>query len=195
MPPATMSTRAHSKQWGDRPRPASAPRRRTARVAEGIVRLSLRAALRSIGLSGRAWVRFPPAAFLLVALLVFIFVLARGGASASSSSADAAAAARTSLQAAEKLGVGGSWPLIPPGRRRHIRTAGCCWLLVSCLLSGDIQPNPGPADRLRTLQVYCQNVCSLKNKLGTLRSHAGELAGYDAVCLTETWLGPHVSDA
>ena len=38
-------------------------------------------------------------------------------------------------------------------------------------------------------------VCSLKNKQGTLRTHAGELIGYDAICLTETWLGPHVADS
>ena len=38
-------------------------------------------------------------------------------------------------------------------------------------------------------------MCSLKNKLGTLRTHAGELAGYDAICLSETWLSSHVADS
>ena len=43
--------------------------------------------------------------------------------------------------------------------------------------------------------MYCQNTCSLKNKLSTLRAHAGELDGYDVVGLSETWLGPHVLDS
>ena len=41
----------------------------------------------------------------------------------------------------------------------------------------------------------CQNVCSLNNKLGTLRSHAPELASYEVIGLTESWLGPHVADS
>ena len=57
-------------------------------------------------------------------------------------------------------------------------------------LSGDIESNPGPE-----LRIFQQNVCSLKNKLGTLRTHAGELTGYDAICLTETWLNHHVADS
>ena len=58
------------------------------------------------------------------------------------------------------------------------------------LLSGDIESNPGPE-----LRIFQQNVCSLKNKLGTLRTHAGELTDYDAICLTETWLSHHVADS
>ena len=77
-------------------------------------------------------------------------------------------------------------------KRKTPRPAGCWWLLLSCLLAGDVQVNPGPAHKLC---VFSQNVRSVKNKLGTLRTHAGELAGYDAVCLTETWLGPHVTDS
>ena len=75
-------------------------------------------------------------------------------------------------------------------RRRSLKPSGCCWLLMLFLLSGDIESNPGPE-----LRIFQQNVCSLKNKLGTLRTHAGELIGYDAICLTETWLGPHVADS
>ena len=72
-------------------------------------------------------------------------------------------------------------------RRRPLKPTGCFWLLMLFLLSGDIESNPG-----LELHIFSQNVCSLKNKLGTLRTHAGELTGYDAIRLTETWLGPHV---
>ena len=87
------------------------------------------------------------------------------------------------------------FPMVGQHRRRTIKPTWCGWLLASCLLSGDIELNPGPSGRQRALRVYCQNVCSLKNKLSTLRSHAGELVGYDAVGLTESWLGPHVLDS
>ena len=63
-------------------------------------------------------------------------------------------------------------------------------MLACLLLSGDIETNPGPA-----IRVFSQNVRSLKNKLCVLRSHAGELADYSALCLTETWLAPHVGDS
>ena len=75
-------------------------------------------------------------------------------------------------------------------RRQATKPTGCFWLLACLLLSGDIESNPGPA-----LRVFSQNVRSIKNKLGVLRTHAGELADYSAVCLTETWLAPHVSDS
>ena len=58
------------------------------------------------------------------------------------------------------------------------------------LLAGDIEKNPGP-----TLCIYSQNVCSLKNKLGELRTSAGELADYHAICLSESWLNEHVADS
>ncbi|KAF0289802.1 hypothetical protein FJT64_011975 [Amphibalanus amphitrite] len=45
--------------------------------------------------------------------------------------------------------------------------------------------NPGPA-----LRLYSQNVNSLKRKLGTLRTHAGELAEFDALCFVETKMAP-----
>ena len=65
-----------------------------------------------------------------------------------------------------------------------------CWILLLCLLAGDIQTNPGPA-----LRVFQQNVNSIKGKLGVMRSHAGELADYHAICLTESKLGPSVGDS
>ena len=89
----------------------------------------------------------------------------------------------------------GLYPTVVHHRRHPIKPTWCCWLLASFLLSGDIETNPGPAARMRTIGVYCQNTCSLKNKLATLRSHAGELGGYDVVALSETWLGPHVLDS
>ncbi|KAF0292153.1 hypothetical protein FJT64_001029 [Amphibalanus amphitrite] len=72
--------------------------------------------------------------------------------------------------------------------------------LQSCrlrlLTSGDIELNPGPAvASASSLRVCCQNVCSLNNKFGTLRSHAIELATCDVIGLTETWLGPQVADS
>ena len=76
-------------------------------------------------------------------------------------------------------------------RRRPLKATACRWLMLLFLLSsGDVESNPGPA-----LRIFSQNVCSLNNKLGTLRSHAGELAGYDAICFTETWLSPRVADS
>ena len=89
----------------------------------------------------------------------------------------------------------GFYPSIVRHRRHPLKPTWCCWLLASFLLSGDVEMNPGPADRMRTIDVYCQNTCSLKNKLATLRSHAGELGGYDVVAVSESWLGPHVLDS
>ena len=65
-----------------------------------------------------------------------------------------------------------------------------CWILLLCLLPGDIKTNPGPA-----LRVFQQNANSIKGKFGVMRSHAGELADYHAICLTESKLGPSVGDS
>ena len=65
-----------------------------------------------------------------------------------------------------------------------------CMLLLLCLLSGDVETNPGLA-----LRVFQQNVNSLKGKLGVMRSHAGELSDYHAICITESKLGPSVRDS
>ena len=90
-----------------------------------------------------------------------------------------------------------------------------------CLLiqSGDVETNPGPASagssadatatisgsatRRRTerpsgsLVISCvaQNVRSIRNKLHTLRSHAGELQTFDVVAISESWLTGEVADA
>ncbi|XP_043205365.1 HEAT repeat-containing protein 1-like [Amphibalanus amphitrite] len=71
-------------------------------------------------------------------------------------------------------------------RQRLLKRAGCgWWLLLLLSLSGNIEHNPGPA-----LRLYSQNVNSLKGKLGTLRTHAGELAEFDALCFVETKMAP-----
>ena len=71
-------------------------------------------------------------------------------------------------------------------RQRLARQPGCgWWMLLLLSLSGNIECNPGPA-----LRIYSQNVNSLKGKLGTLRTHAGELAGFDALCFVETKMAP-----
>ncbi|KAF0294358.1 hypothetical protein FJT64_007993 [Amphibalanus amphitrite] len=74
--------------------------------------------------------------------------------------------------------------------RQKPMTQASCWILLLCLLSGDIQTNPGPA-----LRVFQQNINSLKGKLGVMRSLAGELSDYHAICLTETKLGQSIGDA
>ena len=61
------------------------------------------------------------------------------------------------------------------------------WMLLLLSLSGNIECNPGP-----TLRIYTQNVNSLKGKLGTLRTHAGELAEFDALCFVETKMAPNL---
>ena len=83
----------------------------------------------------------------------------------------------------------GFWAAAARHRRRTLKPSGC-WLLILFLLSGDVESNPGPA-----LRIFSQNVCSLKNKLGTLRTHSGELTRYDAICLTESWLTSHIADS
>ena len=66
------------------------------------------------------------------------------------------------------------------------------------LLSGDVETNPGPtrASESRNggpqLNIYYQNVRSLKNKLSVLRSEAPVLRKFDVISLTETWLNSDV---
>ena len=140
--------------------------------------------------SGRA-VRVPVAA---VIFALCVAMLAAAGerpltewtASRAASSAAICPVSRATYSA-DRLGL---WAAGSGQRRTRLRPAGCRLLLMLFLLSGDIETNPGPA-----LRVFSQNVCSLKNKLGTLRTHAVELADYDAICLTETWLNQHVTDS
>ena len=160
---------------------------RVGMVAERIARSTLRALLRA------SWVRVPAAACIF--LLGYSLVATDGmlpfcrtpNQIAAATSSTVAAVGVNSTSAPVRL-----FSAVTQLKRRTPKPAGCWWLLFSCLLAGDVQANPGPT---RNLRVFHQNVCSVKNKLGTLRTHAGELTEYDAVCLTETWLGPHVTDS
>lgn len=78
--------------------------------------------------------------------------------------------------------------------------------LQSCRLrlleAGDVEPNPGPQAtetpaqaEQRAITISTQNVRSLRNKLHTLRSHAGELETFSVIAITETWLQEETSDA
>ena len=67
-------------------------------------------------------------------------------------------------------------------------------------LAGDIELNPGPQPAtsnpgLQKFTVLSQNVRSIRNKLHTLRAHAGELQSRDVFALTESWLTPDVRDS
>ena len=89
------------------------------------------------------------------------------------------------------------------------RQLGRFSFVPALLLAGDVELNPGPEQRserassapesrrgnLSTVTALTQNVRSVRNKLHTLRSHAGELQRFDVVSLTETWLSPDVSDS
>ena len=61
-------------------------------------------------------------------------------------------------------------------------------------LSGDIEPNPGPA-AARSISVISQNVRSIRNKLHTLRTTAPDLSRHDVISLTVTWLTPDLADS
>ena len=136
-------------------------------------------------------VRFPVAACILA---LGVCVLSADGRPTLLQNAATCTAARGATCAAAATYTNrndlGLWAAASHHRHRALKPTGCCWLLLIFILSGDVESNPGP-----TLRVICQNVCSIKNKLGTLRTHAGELINYDAICLTETWLNSHVADS
>lgn len=80
-------------------------------------------------------------------------------------------------------------------RRRSIKPSWCGLLLMSCLLSGDVQPNPGPGRTARNINLVFQNVQSIKNKLGDLRQSAVELGKFSIVAMAETWLNGTIESA
>ena len=82
------------------------------------------------------------------------------------------------------------------------------WNATRVVIAGDVELNPGPAavqaapsvsiDRRRRaepLTCIAQNVRSLVNKFGSLRSLSPVLKRFDIIALTESWLKPHVSDS
>ena len=77
--------------------------------------------------------------------------------------------------------------------RRPVRPSWCGLLLATCLLSGDVHPNPGPGNN--NVTILAQNVQSVKNKLGDLRQSAAELEKFSAVAWSETWLNDTVASS
>ena len=76
------------------------------------------------------------------------------------------------------------------------------------LLAGDIELNPGPSHhgqdrslsdarhRQRSgVKIMLQNVRSLRNKLGTMRTNSVELGQNDVIAITESWLSQDVTDS
>ena len=76
--------------------------------------------------------------------------------------------------------------------RRPVRPSWCGLLLLTCLLSGDVHPNPGPS---RDVTILAQNVQSINGKLGDLRQCAAELEKLSLVAWTETWLSDAVASS
>ena len=69
---------------------------------------------------------------------------------------------------------------------------------VLIVLSGDVEPNPGfkclaDIKKMRGLKIVHLNICSLHNKIDSLRL---ELQGsaIDIMTLSETWLNPTIQD-
>ena len=151
-------------------------------VAEGLVRSSLRPALRAVGLgiSGVERVRSSRAAVLLGLLFGTFIVLIRQSQPVTTQDA----AVRLSPLARD-VAAGSCWPTTIRAGRRPVKPNTCGWLLLSCLLCGDIEANPGPG---RDINLLVQNVQSIKNKIGDLRQSAAELQRFSVVAMTETWL-------
>ncbi|KAF0297867.1 hypothetical protein FJT64_004731 [Amphibalanus amphitrite] len=76
--------------------------------------------------------------------------------------------------------------------RRPVQPSWCGLLLMTCLLAGDVHPNPGPSC---DVTILTQNVQSINNKLGDLRQSAVELEKFSLVAWTETWLGDAVASS
>ena len=55
------------------------------------------------------------------------------------------------------------------------------------ILAGDVHPNPGPSDRMKSSLSFCHaNIRSLKNKLEYIKCDLAD--NYDVITLSETWL-------
>ena len=88
------------------------------------------------------------------------------------------------------------------------RQRGRITMQAPLLLAGDIELNPGPSfpgqDRLLGdtrhrqrggVKIMLQNVRSLRNKLGTMRTNSVELGQNDVIAITESWLSQDVTDS
>ena len=130
-------------------------------------------------------VRLPVVAALLLALTV---VLTSTGAGFCNMPAPPTAA----------RGTGYSPLLLLPRQQKRplsIKPSWCGLLLASCIMSGDVELNPGPRPHHanRDITLISQNVQSLKNKLGDLRLSAPELMRFSVVAMTESWLNDSVT--
>ena len=74
-------------------------------------------------------------------------------------------------------------------------------LLLRC---GDVHPNPGPPYENKSLKVCHINIQSLylssekinpKRKMNEIESLLMHDLGIDIICLSETWLKPHIPDS
>ena len=133
----------------------------------------------------RSWVRAPAAVVFIIGCTLF----AMNGVQPSPALPAWSAGAAICSAAVARARLPDTTSLIASQQRRTPMKPASCFILLLCLLSGDVQTNPGPA-----LRVFQQNVNSIKGKLGTMRSHTGELSDYHAICLTETKLGDSVGD-
>ena len=88
-------------------------------------------------------------------------------------------------------------------RIKHDTKSDTTYQLTRIALSGDVELNPGPQQHSAgnangdagTLHLLTQNVRSIRNKLGDLRSCAPEFQKFDVIAWTETWLDVTVDSA
>ena len=83
-------------------------------------------------------------------------------------------------------------------RVQHDTNSTATFNVSRLLISGDVEVNPGPAQSTNTaneLRIVTQNVRSIRNKLGVLRSNAPELEKFDVISWTQTWLNDSVDSA
>ena len=166
----------------------SVERRRAGTVTAGLARRALRAMLRASGMYRDA---AAPAALLLT-LAVFIALMT------GASEVERTPAVPSGPAVIPGRAVGATYLLPSPPRRRRgaIKPSWTGLLLaVSCLLSGDVEPNPGPGRTGGSITVMFQNVQSVKNKLGDLRQSAAELQKFSIVTMAETWLTGAIESA
>ena len=164
---------------------ALAAEKYTGKIAERIARRA-----RSSGWNGTSWVRGSPSATLFVLLAVFFAV-----SNSTLREQYAPAHACSAVSPAGAAGPGALYPTMLRQRRSSLKPSWSGLLLASCLVSGDIEPNPGPGGPGRDVTLLLQNVQSIKNKLGDLRQSAAELDKFSIVAMTETWLNGTVESA
>ena len=71
------------------------------------------------------------------------------------------------------------------GRACSLPAADCFCLLLSCLLAGDVQTNPGPP---QALCIFSKKRLQCKKQTGYTKVRTPASFDFDAFCLTEIWL-------